>query len=266
VVAIDPFSLTPAQQQHREYLENKARSAFSVSGLALNELKAKRLYLSTHDRFEDYCLDCFGYTRDSAYLKIGAALIYQNLEQVLPTNGRHVPLPSSERQLRYLVKAKVSKPLQVEIWVEAVEAADGRIPPGRIVREVVQRKTGKPKRKRYRIGEVCRLVTLDNPELKGKGGHWCIVASIDGDLYEVNTWDGEYIIASEHLKSLRYSHSECERMEELGERMSNLDRAGVLDDAAYWILNGLSKLDRPYLSDLEEDLLCFLEQRYLPKS
>jgi hypothetical protein len=38
-----------------------------------------------------------------------------------------------------------------------------------------------------------------------------------------------------------------------------------LDDAAIWILNGLAKISRPYLTDLEEKLLNLLEKQYKKK-
>ena len=51
-------------------------------------------------------------------------------------------------------------------------------------------------------------------------------------------------------------------MEDLGVRMSLLQEKGSLDPAALWILNGLAKLDKPYLDPIEEKLLAFLEREY----
>ncbi|MDM9580107.1 hypothetical protein [Nostoc sp. GT001] len=51
---------------------------------------------------------------------------------------------------------------------------------GRIVKDVVQRimeRTQVPNT--YQIGEVCQILTKDNPELRGKGGCWGIVARVN---------------------------------------------------------------------------------------
>ena len=52
-------------------------------------------------------------------------------------------------------------------------------------------------------------------------------------------------------------------IENIGVRMSLLHQTEKLDKAALWVLNGLAKLDRPYLTVLEEKLLQLLEQEYL---
>lgn len=240
----------------------------SIAGLALAQLKSRRLYKSTHKTFEEYCRDRFGFTRDTTYLKIGAAAVYENIERILPTICRqNLPLPTNENQLRYLVKAKLEAPNQLEIWQKAVEEAGGKVPSGRIVKDIVQRikeKTTLPLP--FRVGEVCSLVARNNPELKGKGGCWCIVSELHEFSCTVNTWDSQYILKPEHLKSCNYSKRECAAMEEIGARMSLLYATGKLDKAAIWILNGLAKIDRAYLTSLEEKLLNLLESEYKTKA
>ena len=86
------------------------------------------------------------------------------------------------------------------------------------------------------------------------------------EVYEfsclVATWESEYILRSEHLKSLEYSPDECKQMEDLGIRMTQLHQTAKLDEAALWILNGLAKLKTPYLTILESKLLALLEVEY----
>jgi hypothetical protein len=222
------------------------------------------LYKNTHKTFEDYCQDRFGFSRDAAYLKIGAAEVYENIERILPTNCRqNLLLPNSENQLRYIVKAKLEANQQVEIWQKAVEVAEGKVPSGRIVKDVVQQIKRKPSLPLpYRIGEVCQIIASDNPQLKGKGGCWCIVSELHDFSVRVNTWDSQYILKPDNLKSYHYSEQECASMEDIGVRMSLLHSTGKLDEAALWILNGLAKLNRAYLNSLEEKLLNLLEQEY----
>ena len=106
-------------------------------------------------------------------------------------------------------------------------------------------------------------MALDNPELRGKSGCWCIVSEVYEFSCLVNTWDNEYILRPEHLQSLGYSTDECKQMESIGVRMTLLHQTGKLDEAALWVLNGLAKLKTAYLTLLEEKLLALLELEYL---
>ncbi len=255
--------LTEEEERVRQILERQVERAFYSAGRALRELRSRRLYRSTHKTFEEYCRDRFGFTRDSAYLKIRAADVYENLEQNLPTNGRHLPLPTNERQLRHLAKAKLEPAVQAEVWQQAVSSAGGKVPSGRIVKDIVQRiRERTPVPNPYRVGEVCQLIALDNPELRGKGGCWCIVSEIHSFGCTVTTWDGSYTVRLEHLKSLDYSEKECQKMREISARLTRLHETGNLDAAAYWILNGLGKMPKPYLTPTEEKLLSVLESEY----
>ena len=88
------------------YLERRVERAFVEAGKALMELRDRRLYRSTHRTFEEYCRDRFNYSHNAAYLKISAALMCENIQKFLPTNGRQNPMPTNERQLRDLTKAE----------------------------------------------------------------------------------------------------------------------------------------------------------------
>jgi hypothetical protein len=93
------------------------------------------------------------------------------------TNSSQI-LPTSEVQVRPL--AKLEPQQQQEVWQQAVEQAGGKVPSGRIVKDVVQRimeRTQVPNT--YQIGEVCQILVKDNPELRGKGGCWGIVSQVN---------------------------------------------------------------------------------------
>jgi hypothetical protein len=259
-LAILPIApLTTEEESDRNLLERKVERAFYEAGMALMQLRDRRLYRSTHATFEDYCRDRFDYTRRRPYQLIEAALIYDNLIDkcakilhILPTKeGQVQPLSQLDRE---------SQPLA---WSTAVEEAGGKVPTGRIVKEVVQRikdKTSVPIS--FRVGEVCQIMAKDNPELRGKSGCWCIVSEVYEFSCLVNTWNNEYLLRPENLKSLGYSQDECKQMENLGVRMTLLHQTGNLDEAALWILNGIAKLKTPYLTLLEEKLLTLLELEY----
>ena len=166
-------------------------------------------------------------------------------------------MPTKEGQIQPLSQ------LEPQEQREAVEEAEGKVPPGRIVKDMVQRIKDKERPPiAFRVGEVCQIIAKDNPELRGKSGCWCIVSEVYEFSCSVATWDNEYILRPEHLQSLEYSQDECKQMENLGGRMSKLHQTENLDEAALWILNGLAKLKTSYLTILEEKLLALLELEY----
>ncbi|MEY2831843.1 MAG: hypothetical protein RLZZ574_1101, partial [Cyanobacteriota bacterium] len=142
--------------------------------------------------------------------------------------------------------------------------AGGKVPTGRIVKDVVQRIKDRDRPPiALSVGSVCQIMAKDNSELRGKSGCWCIVSEVYEFSCLVATWDNEYTLRPEHLKSLEYSPDECRQMENLGVRMTLLHQTGKLDEASLWILNGLAKLKTPYLTILEEKLLTLLEEFYI---
>ncbi len=257
LMPIDP--LTIDEESDRYNLEKKVERAFYQAGMALGELRDRRLYRSTHVTFEEYCRDRFDFTRRRPYQLIEAAQIYDNLIDKSQPNTQI--LPTKEGQVRPLSELKTEQ--QPIAWEAAVEQAGGKVPTGRIVKEVVKRmKDDNPKPITFQVGEICQIMTKDNPELRGKGGCWCIIKHIYKLSCQVTTWDNKYVLRSENLKSLGYSPEERQQMAQISDRMNLIHETGNLDDAALWVLNGLAKLNTPYLSDLEEKLLQLLEQEY----
>ncbi len=293
VEIVQTDELTEDEQRDRLHLERKVERAFYEAGKALKELRDRRLYRSTHKTFEEYCLDRFGMKRAHSYRLIDAALVVENLSAKCPplgdnlleaptenqmspigrqkslrddwvTSGRQI-LPTSERQVRPLTKLEPEQ--QRSVWQQAVSSAGGKVPSGRIVKDIVQRiRERTPVPNPYRVAEVCQLIAQDNPELRGKGGCWCIVSEVHDFGCTVTTWVGTYTVRLEHLKSLDYTESECQKMREISARLTRLHETGNLDAAAYWILNGLGKLPKPYLTPIEEKLLGVLESEYGLKS
>lgn len=260
LMPIDP--LTIEEEKARFSLERKVERAFYEAGKALRELRDRRLYRSTHVTFEEYCRERFDFTRRRPYQLIEAAQIYDNLidkcEPMVPV------LPTKEGQVRPLSELNTDE--QPIAWEAAVKQAGGKVPTGRIVKDVVKRmKDNNPKPIPFEVGEICQIMTKDNPELRGKGGCWCIIKDIYKLSCQVNTWDNKYILRSENLKSLGYSPEECQQMENINVRMTMLHETGNLDEAALWVLNGLAKLKTPHLTDLEEKLLALLESEYETK-
>jgi hypothetical protein len=256
--------LNASEQELRNSLEIQVKTAFYTAGSALTGLQQLRLYRSTHTSFEEFCLDVFSFSRDYAYLMMAAAKIYQNLADNLPTSGRQLPLPTKQRQLRPIIKARLDDAAQIEVWQMAIADSDGKVPSSSIVREAVNSYLAKNNTRPnpFQQGEVCRIVVGDNSKLKGLGGSWCIVESV-GDCYcLVNTWNNQLSVPVDNLEGTDFNQEEYQALENVGVRMTNLHQTGKLDKAAMWVLNGLAKLERPYLTALEEKLLALLEAEY----
>ncbi|MEH1919416.1 hypothetical protein [Nostoc sp.] len=282
ISAVEVPELTQEEQSDRLHLERKVERAFFEAGKALMELRDRRLYRSTHKTFEEYCRSRFGYTRMAATYKIAAATVMENLSTIglhnaeITTDGLQPPqmstiglqnvemstsglqiLPTNERQVRPLVALEPE--VQRTAWQQAVQVAGGKVPTGRIVKDVVQRimeRTQVPNT--YQIGEVCQILAKDNPELRGKGSCWAIVSAVNDFSCTVKMWDGEYAVGLQHLKSYNYLPAECEQVQEISDRISRV-YSSVLEESVQKFLESLGKLKRVYLTDLEEKVLKVLE-------
>ena len=263
-------TLNAEESTTRLHLIEKVKNAFYISGMALAQLKEERLYRNTHLNFDQFCQDIFGYSSDYAYLKIATAKVYQNLLDCTslppetPTNGRQPILPTRQRQLRPIVKAKLDADAQVEVWQMAIAIADGKIPSGSIVSEAVNLYLAEDDTQfnPFTEGEVCQIVVRGNHQLKGLGGSWCIIESAQDGHCIVNTWNNQLSVPIDNLESRNFNEEEDRSIEEVGVRMTALHQTGKLDDAALWVLNGLAKLDKSELSPLEEKLLLVIEETY----
>ncbi|MDZ7950820.1 hypothetical protein [Nostoc sp. DedQUE09] len=257
VSAVEVTELTEEEQRDRLHLERKVERAFFEAGKALIELRDRRLYRSTHKTFDEYCLDRFGYNRSRSYQLVDAAVVVDNLQkcpQIVDI------LPTAEGQIRPMTKLQPQE--QQEVWLTAVELAGGKVPTGRIVKDVVQRimeRTQVPNT--YQIGEVCQIVVKDNPELRGKGGCWGIVNAVNEFSCTVTMWDGEYTIGLKHLKSFNYLPQECQQMQSLSDRIGRV-YSDSLEETVKNLLQSLGKVNRPYFTAVEEKLLSVVELEY----
>ncbi len=266
--------LSYEEECDRLYLEQRVERAFYQAGKALEELHNRKLYRSTHRTFEEYCKDRFGFERRHPYRLIEAAGVVDNLIKMCPNgtqneldldsqmcpNGTQI-LPTNERQVRSLVPLVAKE--QFSCWQKAVDIAGGKVPSGRIVKDIVERiRERTPVPIPYSVGEVCIIIIKDNPELRGKSGHWCIVARVASFSIEVKMWDGEYIVKPENLKSLDFLEDDSSAMSELCFRLRRLYNIKDLDEVAISLLNSLGKRTKPYLTPVQEKVLAVIEQEY----
>ncbi|MFN6569892.1 hypothetical protein [Dendronalium sp. ChiSLP03b] len=274
VTAVEVPELTEQEQSDRLHLERQVEKAFYLAGKALMELRDRKLYRSTHKTFEEYCRERFGFERRYPYRLMESTVVVDNLMKMCPNRTQNdlsadtsTPdssegqvLPINEYQLRPLIPLEPE--VQREAWQQAVKEVDGKVPSGRIVKDVVQRimeRTQVPNT--YQLGEVCQILAKDNPELRGKGGCWGIVSQVNDFSCTVRTWDGEYTIGLQHLKSFDYLPAECEEMQVICDRISRI-YSNSLEETVLNLLQSLGKLNRPYLTAVEEKLLSVLELEY----
>ncbi|MCC5670903.1 hypothetical protein LC653_45950 [Nostoc sp. CHAB 5784] len=247
------------------------------------ELRERQLYRSTHSTFEEYCKDRFGYTHRRVNYLIAGSVVFENIatgtncsqngevdetgtncsqnEEVEKT--RYNPsriLATNEGQVRPL--APLEPQQQVKVWQRAVHEAGGKVPSARIVTDIVQRIMERTKvPNSYQIGEVCQILVKDNPELRGKGGCWAIVSALNDFSCSVRMWDGEYAVGLQHLKSYDYLPAECQQMQVICDRISRM-YSDSLQETVKSLLQSLGKLNRPYLTAVEEKLLSVVELEY----
>ena len=258
VTAVEVTELTQEEQSDHLHLERKVERAFFEAGKALAQLRDRRLYRSTHGTFEEYCRDRFGHSRRQSYLLMDAAVVFDNLVEICDQIDHK--LPTAEGQVRPMTKLEPQE--QQEVWLRAVELAGGKVPTGRIVKDVVQRIMERTKvPNTYQIGEVCQILVKDNSELRGKSGCWGIVSQANEFSCTVRMWDGEYAIGLQHLKSYNYLPAECEQIQVICDRINQVYSSG-LEESVQKFLESLGKLNRAYLTGLEEKVLSLLESEF----
>ncbi|MEH1868924.1 MAG: hypothetical protein V7K69_28565 [Nostoc sp.] len=71
-------------------------------------------------------------------------------------------------------------------------------------------------------------------------------------------WDGEYAVGLQHLKSYNYLPTECEQIQQVSDRINRVYSDSV-EETVKILLQSLGKLNRPYLTTVEEKLLNVLE-------
>ena len=264
--------LTYDEQQDRLFLERKVEAAFYQAGQALKALKDKKLYRSTHSTFESYCQDRFGFKRRHPYRLIQASEIFDRILEMCPIrtqneSGEISPLdpkfilPSSEWQVRSLSRLKPEE--QGEAWLKAVQSAEGKAPSGTKVRSIVDQhiKERVNPQNPFQIGEVARIIGGNAPELKDKSGQWVVIKAIHEFSCSVKIYQGELVVDINNLIKKDYVEVDRLFLSDLCDRLHLLYSKGI-DDAAVAFIDRIAKFRRSYLTDLEEQMLQFIEKFY----
>lgn len=262
-IEVTVVSLSPEEEKERLFLERKVERAFYEAGNALKQLRDQRLYRSTHRTFEEYCYERFAFQRRHPYQLINAAEVVDNLMTFIETekmcaNGAQI-LPTSERQVRPLTSLEPDE--QREAWNEAITEAGGKLPSGRIVKDIVQRikeRTSKSMPNPFTVGDVVRIQVKDDPDLKGNNNVTAIVTEIHEFSCTVQTYQGKLTIRIANLKPLDFDSKDSSKIATIINRLSRIYHED-LEETAMILLNSLGKINRAYLTKLEENLIQFLE-------
>lgn len=101
-VAVEVVAETPVvddelsyeEERDRLHLERKVERAFYEAGKALRELRDRRLYRSTHPRFEGYCRDRLGFTHRRINYLIAGSQMVENWQMGTISRGQQPLTPT----------------------------------------------------------------------------------------------------------------------------------------------------------------------------
>jgi len=254
--------LTEEELEERQRLELRVERSFIGAGLALRELRDRRLYRNTHKTFETYCQDRFAFGRAHSYRLIDAATVFGNLSPQEELNDlspiRRQILPTRLEQVRPLAALNPNE--QRQIWEEAVEQAGGKVHSGRVVKDVVKRLKEKhlPQLSiTYKRGDAFTLQGLTGAERR-YNGCWAIAREILELSLKVETYNAMLLVKPDNLNPID-DRAVRRQLTALLKRIKQL-RKRELDRGAEVLLESLGK--RTFLTEVEEGLLLWLENFY----
>jgi hypothetical protein len=249
--------LTYDEQRDRHRLELRVEQAFYQAGKALAQLRQRRLYRSTHKTFEAYCQDRFGFTRRHSDCLIAGAVVVENLQQMRTIHSQI--LPTKLEQIKPLASLKPDK--QRQVWDKALETANGKVPSGRIVKEIVEQLKEKPlvlNKDDCQVGDVFTLVKLEGKDKK-YNGCWAIALELTDLTVIVDVHDATVTVKPDNLDKI---DSPClkRQLPQTLKRIRQLREIDSLDRGADNVLEDLGK--HTDLTPVEEGLLTWLEKYY----
>jgi hypothetical protein len=136
VISEDQGSLTSAEEKRKKELVKVVKDGlnkFIEVGMALVELRDKKLYRNTHETFERFVNDSFSIGIRYAQMLMKGTKTVENLK-----TRTQVRLPESERQVRPLSEFDNDPDTQAKLWKRAVQKADGGSPSPALVRDTVE--------------------------------------------------------------------------------------------------------------------------------
>lgn len=268
--------LTQDEQRDRHRLELEVEQAFYQAGKALAQLRQQRLYRSTYKTFEAYCQDRFRFTRRYSDYLIAAASVVENLQQIrtihsqnhlneehqFNENSRMIQdqiLPTRLEQIKPLASLKPDA--QRQVWDKAVEKANGKVPSGRIVKEIVEQLQEKPlvlNQDDWQVSDIFILARLEGKDKK-YNGCWAIALELTDLKVIVDVHDTTLTVKPDNLDKID-SPDVKRQLPQTLKRIRQLREIDFLDRGVDNVLENLGK--HTDLTPVEEGLLTWLEKYY----
>jgi hypothetical protein len=179
IVSEETSELTFQEQKDLFQLETRVERGFYIAGLALKQIRDRKLYRQKYKTFEAYCRSRFDFTKAAARYLMGAVEVVDNLK-----SKQFVDIfPTKESQCRPLLG--LTPEIQSQVWLEAVKQASGKVPSARLVKNVLEQTQGKKLNKQL----LSKKSTKSNKKYKeglnykaGLGCEWYV--KIEQSTYE----------------------------------------------------------------------------------
>ena len=260
------FPLSDEEKGRLFELERQVEESFYRAGIALKEIRDSRLYRITHPTFEEYCRERFGFERRYPYQLIDAAIVADNIRQCV--RDAHI-FPTNEYQLRPLAKLKGDPAKQAEVWLRAVERAQGKQPTYEAVKETVQEIVGTEKddlvSALLQVGDVCVVRTKANdPRLCEQAGYWGIVQSVSATSATIRFYDRTVdAVSLRELERVELSKKEQREREKTLQLLSSVYESELESNEKVvpLLLHYFVKSKAKSLTSFEQGLLGYIEQQ-----
>ena len=134
---------------------------------------------------------------------------------------------------------------------------------GKIIFDIVERIKGRTNQavlNPFHVGDVVKIIPKDKPELRDKANLTAIVTEVHEFSCTIKTYLGYLTLPIDNLKLLDYSTKDCHQISLLRERLAKI-YSESLEPTVLEMLEVFAKLDRAYLTPLEEKMLQVLESQ-----
>jgi hypothetical protein len=188
----DEMPMSAEEEAEFVLYDSMLRRGWQDVGMALTQIRAKRLYRKKWRTFEAYCGESLGMTTQRAYLLIQAVEITRNL---IETSTIVDVLPTNEAQARPL--AQVPPAEQSAVWQRATEIAAerGESVVARHVTEAVQERSGGGGERSVPAGKASNTATT---RVAGSGNDAPLTDAELVDLSRLGGWEVQAERTSPH--------------------------------------------------------------------
>jgi preprotein translocase subunit YajC len=260
--------LTIDEEKDRQHLERKvenafikAESVFKEAVFALKEIRDRKLYKSTHETFEEYCKERFGFSRRRPYQLIDAAVVLENLEKC--ELAVHI-LPSKETHCREIAKLETPEE-QREAWEKIT--CSGEVAPISGIKSIIEEikdKTRVPltQQKDYQVGDIVFVKAAKTSTLRPFDGCWGVISDITDIFYHIAIDAKNEVVMTkgDEMKRVDLREKDKKDIQLVSERLKNLAERDDLDP---FYRAGLEVMQtRIVWTELQLQALTFLEEVY----